>query len=114
MYKNFSQAQSQFMEIHLHILKAKEKCVFIKLMFNKVVLSPLHFHEAPLTSYIEEGQLTLKTKKGKSTTFREGGFFVLSADTPPHTMANNGKVPTVMWVTVAADEGVPTLTNVEG
>ena len=76
---------------------------------------PLHFHEAPLTSYIEEGQLTLKTKKGnKSTTFMEGDSFVLSADTPPHTMANNGKVPSVMWVVVAAAEGVPTLTNVEG
>ena len=75
---------------------------------------PLHFHEAPLTSYIEEGQLTLKTKKGKSTTFREGDSFVLSVDTPPHTMSNNGKVPAVMWVTVAAAEGVPTLTNVEG
>ena len=77
-------------------------------------LVPLHFHEAPLTSYIEEGQLTLKTKKGKSTTFRKGDSFVLAADTPPHTMANNGKVPAVMWVTVAAAEGVPTLTNVEG
>ena len=75
---------------------------------------PLHFHEAPLTSYIEEGQLTLKTKKGKSTTFREGDSFVLAADTPPHTMANNGKVQAIMWVTVAAAEGVPTLTNVEG
>ena len=75
---------------------------------------PLHFHEAPLTSYIEQGQLTLKTKNGKSTTFREGDTFVLAADTPPHTMANNGKVPAVMWVTVAAAEGVPTLTNVEG
>ena len=53
-------------------------------------------------------------KKGKSTTFREGDSFVLSADTPPHTMANNGKVPAVMWVTVAAAEGIPTLTNVEG
>jgi len=77
-------------------------------------LVPLHFHEAPLTSYIEEGQLTLRTKKGKSTTFREGDTFVLAVDTPPHTMANNGKVPAVMWVTVAAAEGVPTLTNVEG
>ena len=75
---------------------------------------PLHFHEAPLTGYIDEGQLTLKTKKGKSTTFMEGDSFVLSADTPPHTMANNGKVPSVMWVVVAAAEGVPTLTNVEG
>ena len=75
---------------------------------------PLHFHEAPLTSYIEEGQLTLKTKKGKSTTFREGDSFVLSDDTPPHTMANNGKIPAVMWVTVAVAEGVPALTNVEG
>ena len=65
---------------------------------------PFHFHEAPLTSYIEEGQLTLKTKKGKSTTFREGDSFVLAADTPAHTMANNGKVPAVMWVTVAAAE----------
>ena len=77
-------------------------------------LVPLHFHEAPLTSYIEKGQLTLKTKKGKSTTFREGDSFVLAVDTPPHTMSNNGKVPAVMWVTVAAAEGVPTLTNVEG
>ena len=75
---------------------------------------PLHFHEAPLTSYIEKGQLTLKIQKGKSTTFREGDSFVLSVDTPPHTMSNNGKVPAVMWVTVAAAEGVPTLTNVEG
>ena len=74
---------------------------------------PLHFHEAPLTSYIEEGQLTLKTTKGKSTTFRKGDSFVLAADTPPHTMANNGKVPAVMWVTVAAAEGIPTITNVE-
>ncbi len=77
-------------------------------------LVPMHFHEAPLTSYIETGQLTLRTKKGKSTTFREGDTFVLAVDTPPHTMANNGKVPAVMWVTVAAAEGVPTLTNVEG
>ena len=76
---------------------------------------PLHYHEAPLTGFIDEGQLTLKTKKGnKSTTFMEGDSFVLSADTPPHTMANNGKVPSVMWVVVAAAEGVPTLTNVEG
>ena len=75
---------------------------------------PLHFHEAPLTSYIEDGQLTLKTNKGKSKTFREGDSFVLAADTPPHTMANNGKVTAVMWVTVASAEGVPTLTNVEG
>tara|TARA_B100000902_G_C27022273_1_gene770231 strand:+ start:141 stop:578 length:438 start_codon:yes stop_codon:yes gene_type:complete len=74
---------------------------------------PPHFHEAPLTSYIEFGQLTLKTKKGKSTTFRQGDSFVLAADTPPHTMANNGKVSAIMWVTVAAAEGVPTLTNVE-
>ena len=77
-------------------------------------LVPLHFHEAPLTSYIEKGELTLRTKKGKSTTFQEGDTFVLAVDTPPHTMANNGKVPAVMWVTVAAAEGVPTLTNVEG
>ena len=45
------------------------------------VVVPLHFHEAQLTSYIEEGQLTLKTKKVKSTTFRKGDSFVLSADT---------------------------------
>ncbi len=75
---------------------------------------PLHFHEAPLTSHIEEGQLTLKTNKGKSTTFFEGDSFVLWADTPPHTMANNGKVQAVMWVTFAAAEGVPTPTDFEG
>ena len=59
---------------------------------------PLHFHEAPLTSYVEEGQLTLKTKKGKSMTFREGDSFVLAADTPPHIMGNNGKVPARSYV----------------
>ena len=76
---------------------------------------PLHYHEAPLTGFIREGQLTLKTKKGnKSTTFMEGDSLVLSAGTPPHTMTNNGKVPSVMWVVVAAAEGVSTLTNVVG
>jgi len=75
---------------------------------------PLHFYEAQLTSYIEERQLTLKTQKGKSTTFCEGDSFVLAADTPLNTIANNGKIPAVMWVTVAAADGVPTLTNVEG
>ena len=46
----------------------------------------LHYHEAPSTGFIDEGQLTLKTKKGnKSTTFMEGDSFVISADTPPHT-----------------------------
>ncbi len=63
---------------------------------------------------IEEGQLSLKTNKGKSTTFREGDSFVLAADNPSHTMANNGKVPVVVRVTVAASEGIPTLTNIEG
>tara|TARA_B100000965_G_scaffold379945_1_gene376082 strand:+ start:450 stop:665 length:216 start_codon:yes stop_codon:yes gene_type:complete len=57
---------------------------------------PLHFHEAPLTSYIEKGQLTLKTKTGKSTTFRELDSFVLSADTAPHAMAYKGKIPALM------------------
>ena len=56
----------------------------------------LHFYEAPLTSYIEEGQLKPKEKKGKSTTFREGVSFVLAADTPPNTMANDGKVLAVI------------------
>ena len=42
---------------------------------------PLHFNEALLTGCIDEGQLTLKTKKGKSTTFMKGDSFVLSADT---------------------------------
>ncbi len=55
----------------------------------------------------------MKTNKGKSTTFLEAYSFVLAVDTPPHTMANNGKVPAVMWVTVAAAKGVPTLTNFE-
>ena len=33
---------------------------------------PLHFQEAPLISYIENGQLTFKIQKGKSQTFHEG------------------------------------------
>ncbi len=74
---------------------------------------PLHFHKAPLTGHIQEGQLTLKTNKGKSTTFRAGDSFVLAGDTPPHTMGNTGQIPAVMWVSVASAEGIPTLTNVE-
>ncbi len=74
---------------------------------------PLHFHQAPLTGHIQEGQLTLRTDKGKAQTFNSGDSFVLGADTPPHTMGNTGKVPAVMWVSVASAEGIPTLTNVE-
>ncbi len=74
---------------------------------------PLHSHPAPLIGHIQEGQLTLKTKQGKSQTFRAGDSFLLAADTPPHTMANAGKAPAVMWVSVASAEGIPTLTNVE-
>tara|TARA_Y100001968_G_C18880598_1_gene491560 strand:+ start:406 stop:573 length:168 start_codon:yes stop_codon:yes gene_type:complete len=55
----------------------------------------------------------MKTKRGKSTTFREVDSVVLAADTPPHTIANDGKVPAVICVTVAA-AGVPTLTNIQG
>ena len=44
----------------------------------------------------------------------EGDSFVLSADTPPHNMATNGKVTAVMLVVAAAAKGVPTLKNVEG
>ena len=73
-----------------------------KVDVQQVGVVPLHFYEAPLTSHIEDGRLTLKTKKGKSTTFREGDSFVLSADIPPHTMVNNVKVLAVMWVNVAA------------
>ena len=59
---------------------------------------PLHFYEGTLSSDIEEGQLTLKTKKDNSNTFRGRRFFL----------------SVFMWVTVAAAQGVPTLTNVEG
>ena len=45
----------------------------------------------------------------KRQTFKEGDSFVLSANTPAHTMANSGNSSAVMWVAVASAEGVPTL-----
>ena len=42
-------------------------------------------------------------------TFKEGDSFVLSANTPAHTMANSGNSSAVMWVAVASAEGIPTL-----
>ena len=62
-----------------------------------------------LLGHIESGELTLDEKKGISKTFKEGDSFVLSANTPAHTMANSGDSSAVMWVAVASAEGVPTL-----
>ena len=70
---------------------------------------PMHSHPVPLLGHIESGELTLDEKTGISKNFKEGDSFVLSANTPAHTMANSGNSSAVMWVAVASAEGVPTL-----
>jgi quercetin dioxygenase-like cupin family protein len=70
---------------------------------------PMHSHPVPLLGHIESGELTLAEKTGFSKTFREGDSFLLSPDTPAHTMANSGNSSAVMWVAVASAEGIPTL-----
>ena len=70
---------------------------------------PMHSHPVPLLGHIESGELTLDEETGTSKTFKEGDSFVLSANTPAHTMANSGDSSAVMWVTMASAEGLPDL-----
>jgi len=87
--------------------KAEMRLIRVKVESGATI--PMHSHPVPLLGHIETGELTLAEKKGIRKTFKEGDSFVLSPNTPAHTMANNGNSPAVMWVSVASAEGIPTL-----
>ena len=70
---------------------------------------PMHSHPVPLLGHIESGELTLAEKTDISKNFKEGDLFVLSANTPAHTMANSGDSSAVMWFTMTSAEGLPEL-----
>ena len=77
MFKSFSQAQNQIYGESFTYLEGKGEMRLYKVDVQPAGVAPFHFHEARLFSDIEEGQLTLKTTQGKSTTFLERDSFVL-------------------------------------
>ena len=87
----------------------KAEMRLIKVEVDKGATIPMHSHPIPLLGHIESGELTLNEKTGISKTFKEGYSFILSGNTPAHTMENTGDSSAVMWVAVASAEGVPTL-----
>tara|TARA_B100000902_G_scaffold386547_1_gene429357 strand:+ start:308 stop:739 length:432 start_codon:yes stop_codon:yes gene_type:complete len=89
--------------------KGKAEMRLIRVEVEKGGTIPMHSHPVPLLGHIESGELTLAEKKGISKTFKKGDSFVLSANTPAHTMGNTGNSSAVMWVAVASAEGIPTL-----
>ena len=93
--------------------KGKAEMRLIRVEVDKGATIPMHSHQIPLMGHIERGELTLKKVSGLSETFKEGDSFVLSSNTPPHTIGNTVNIPAVMWVAVASAEGIPTLTPAE-
>ena len=89
--------------------KGKAEMRLIRVEVDKGASIPMHSHPIPLLGHIERGELTLKKKSGSRNTFKEGDSFILSPNTPPHTMDNTGNSSAVMWVAVASAEGIPTL-----
>ena len=89
--------------------KGKAEMRLIRVEVDKGGTIPMHSHPVPLLGHIESGELTLDEKTGISKTFKEGDSFVLSANTPAHTMGNTGDSSAVMWVAVASAKGLPTL-----
>ena len=87
--------------------KAEMRLIRVEVVSGATI--PMHSHPVPLLGHIESGELTLAEKKGISKIFKEGDSFVLSANTPAHTMANSGDSSAVMWVTMASAEGLPDL-----
>ena len=75
---------------------------------------PLHTHPAPMMVYVQgvrSGSL-LNTRLQPDgteikTVFKPGEAFVEGAN-EPHYVENVGNEPTIVWVTVASAEGVPT------
>ena len=93
--------------------KGKAEMRLIRVEVEKGATIPMHSHPIPLMGHIESGQLTLEKRSGASKTFKQGDSFVLSSNTPPHSMGNKGNTSAVMWVAVASAEGIPTLNNEE-
>ena len=87
--------------------KAEMRLIRVEVVSGATI--PMHSHPVPLLGHIESGELTLAEKTGISKTFKEGDSFVLSTNTPAHTMANSGDSSAVMWVTMASAEGLPDL-----
>ena len=75
---------------------------------------PLHTHAAPMMVYVQgvrSGSL-LNTRvqpdgSEVKTVFKPGEAFIEGAN-EPHYVENVGKEPTIVWVTVASVEGMPT------
>ena len=87
--------------------KAEMRLIRVEVVSGATI--PMHSHPVPLLGHIESGELMLAEKTGISKSFNEGYSFVLSANTPAHTMANSGDSSAVMWVTMASAEGLPDL-----
>jgi len=80
---------------------------------------PLHTHPAPMMVYVQgvrSGSL-LNTRVQPDgteikTEFKPGEAFVEGAN-EPHYVENVGEEPTIVWVTVASVEGMPTTEFIE-
>ena len=80
---------------------------------------PLHTHPAPMVVYVQSvrsGSL-LNTRVQNDgteikTVFKPGEAFVEGAN-EPHYVENVGEEPTIIWVTVASVEGMPTTEFIE-
>ena len=75
---------------------------------------PLHTHPAPMMVYVQGVRsgslLNIRLQPDGTeikTIFKPGEAFVEGAN-EPHYVENVGKEPTIVWVTVASVEGMPT------
>ena len=80
---------------------------------------PLHTHPAPMMVYVQgvnSGSLlntrVLPDGTEIKTVFKPGEAFVEGAN-EPHYVENTGEKPTIVWVTVASVEGMPTTEFIE-
>ena len=80
---------------------------------------PLHTHPAPMMVYVQgvnSGSLLNTRVKPDGTeiqtVFKPGEAFVEGAN-EPHYVENTGEEPTIVWVTVASVEGMPTTEFIE-
>ena len=87
----------------------KAEMRLIRVEVDKGGTIPMHSHPVPSIDHIESGEFTLEEKTGISKTFKEGDSFVLSANTPAHTMGLQIDSSAVIWVAVASAEGMPSL-----
>ena len=80
---------------------------------------PLHTHPAPTMVYVQGvnsgSLLNTRVQPGGTeiqTIFQPGEAFVEGAN-EPHYVENVGETPTIIWVTVASVEGMPTTEFIE-